>query len=170
MKKDTILTVSFLGMLVLGMLILLGFSIYQIRGENEETSLLLSAIEKRAEEDALVQSIKSLQKSAEAEILTLEEATISEAELVSVIEKLEEAGRALSLNLEVVSVDKIEDDMPRVLLALESEGSWQKNFLLLSALEELPYKAVLSEATLSKEGSNWRTRATLTLYLYNGHE
>lgn len=159
------------------LVVLLVLDIYHIRTQNEEVSRLLRAAEESAEAENLVQSIRSLQNSAEAELEDFDKAAVSDDDLVEAIEMIEKAGRTLGLQYEIVGVDKIEEGAPRVRIALESEGSWPDTFSLLRAVESLPYRVLLEEAALFKGegdpaggGASWLSRITLSLYLFNSHE
>lgn len=148
------------------LLVILGLAVYRIGRENNETSDLLQQADQAAEVERLSQSIRSIQTTQHDEIAAFQDVALTEDRLVVVIEGIESAARALSLDAKIVSVDKTGEsatEPQKITIVIDSDGSWKGNFSLLRAIESLPYHISIENADLSKSGTSWHSHFTIVL-------
>ncbi|KKW14411.1 MAG: hypothetical protein UY54_C0019G0016 [Parcubacteria group bacterium GW2011_GWA2_50_10b] len=169
--RHTKLILAVLSLSAALLLVFMVLDIYNIRAQNEETSRLLNTADQAANQKVLSQSIRSFQNQAKNDIALLDNLILTEGRLVPVIEDIEQAGRSLGLQTKIISVDQPDNKgaevSRQIKLVVETSGSWSGNYSFLKALESLPTRVVIDEARLSKEGSSWQSRITLSLYLFN---
>jgi Tfp pilus assembly protein PilO len=143
---------------------------YRVKSENEETSRLLSEVNQAADQREATQSIRLLKKTAAQDVSAFEALTLSPSRLVEVIESIEEAGRSLSLETTIASVDKPEANgstTPQSIdIVVETSGSWAGTNRFLKAIESLPTRVTIQEARLSKQGSAWDSQIKLSFYSF----
>lgn len=171
MTKDSKLTIIILALISLALLVLLGLDIRNIKTEGEETSRLLNSVDEVSGEEVVNRSIVSLQSELAEELDSLAEIAVADKEVVSVIERVESAGKELGLKTEIATVEKIEgESASRIKITVESEGAWGASFALLQAIENLPYLTKVERAQMSRNESNWRTSITFSLPLFEQHD
>jgi hypothetical protein len=160
-----------LSLVVLIMLASLIIVFYRLSSESKEASRLLNLIGQTEKEIALIDSARLFRDSAQEEIAAFESLVLSENKLVSVIESIEGAGRALSLETEIVSVSKVGDapegEPQEIEITIESNGSWTGNFSFLKAIENLPYQVKVREASFLKAPETWRSHISISLSTFN---
>ena len=171
MIKNSKFTLIFLSVAAFIILAFLLLDLYNIRSKNKETSRLLNIADQAAEEEVLVQSIRTIQNSAKGDLEAFEKAVLSEDKLVPLIESIEGAARLLGVDLEISSVEEAGEataDEPQKLdIVLVGKGSWASVFSFLKALESLPHRVMINKTTLSKGESLWNTTIFLSLYMFN---
>jgi Tfp pilus assembly protein PilO len=169
--KNTKLALIIFSFLALVLAISLSFDIYNIRAENKETSNLLNVADQVAEERVLIQSIKVAQNNAKEDITALNNLVLTTDKLVPTIESIEEAGRALGLEVEIISVAQIANTRAgqpqKINLVIEADGSWSGAISFLYALESLPHRVIIDETNFTKREDGWHARITLALYSFS---
>jgi hypothetical protein len=158
---------SILALLLMGTL---SFAFYKLRAENLETARLLGVLQESEKKEETARKVRELQESASADIAAFEALALSPETLVPTIESIEDAGRALGLATEIVSVTREGEagaGTQTVKIVVESTGSWRGNFLFLKALENLPQRAKIESTHFSKAESLWRSRMELTLLSFD---
>ncbi len=149
----------------------LSFGIYSIQAKNRETSQLLNAVDSATEESMLVRSIKAIQNNADKDLAAFDKLVFSGDKLVPLIEKIEETGRVLGLDTNILSVGKIEDKKaiePNIVrITMETQGSWAPTLSFLRAMENLPYRVMIDESSFVREETVWRLKITLALHSFD---
>ena len=153
------------------LLAVLTLGVYSIRVKNKGTSELLNLADETVEREILAQSIRMLQNNAQEDLAAFNNFVLSGDKLVSLIESIEETGRTLGLDTEIVSVGKIEDKRsiePDIIrIVIESQGSWAPILSFLRAIESLPYRVMIDESGLSKVEIGWRSKIILSLHSFD---
>jgi Tfp pilus assembly protein PilO len=176
------ITLSLLSIVFLAVLIL---EIYNIQLKNREASELFNLADNNAKMAVLTQSIRMVQTNSAEDIAAFDKLTLSDANLVSLIENIEATGHVLGLNTNIVSVEKIEDkksaEPDLIRLAIETQGSWAPTLSFLRAIESLPHRVMINESNLSRneagpasprqggagDGVSWHLKIILSLYSFN---
>ena len=160
-----------LSLLTLAVLTVLVLEIYYIWFKNMEISELMSLADHDTEMKILDQSIERYKNNAMEDINAFENSTLSSNRLVPLIESVEKMGQVLDLETHIVSVDKIKDtksnEPDKIRIVMETQGSWTPTFNFLHAIESLPNRVMIDEASLSKEEDSWRMKIILSLYSFN---
>jgi hypothetical protein len=135
-------------------------------------SELTNLADQHTEIEALDQSIRIQQSSISGELVIFDRLVLSDNNLVSLIESIENVGKALALDAHIVSVVGKKQDVKstepeKVTIVVEARGMWAPVFSFLHALESLPYRVMVSDTSLVKEGESWHLRITLLFYLFN---
>lgn len=155
----------------LALLAVLIFDVRKMSRENAEIARLVTLSRESEAKANAAQAIRSMQISASEDIKDFENLTLTNERLVPLIESVESVGRALNLDLEIVSVEKkVEGDgagPQRIRMVIEASGGWDGTFLLLKAIEALPHRVMLENVTLSKGDESWGATVTLSLYSFN---
>lgn len=170
-SRDTIVKTVLLSLAALSLIVLLGFDLYSIRSKNKEASRLLNLTEESSKGEVASQSIRIQREASKEEIEAFEAIALSEAGLVSVIESLESAGRTLGLVTEIISVTQ-EGEVPagepqKIRIVVEGIGGWGGAYSLLKAVESLPQRVIIEEASLTKDGTAWKSRIDFSLHSFN---
>ena len=143
---------------------------YTIQLKNKEASELLNLVDQATEARTLAQSIRMAQNNAAEDLAAFDGLTLSDDKLVSLIEDIEEMGRALGLDASIVSVGKIEDKKsvePDIIrIVMETQGSWAQTLSFLRAIESLPHRVMIDESSLSKVEAGWHLKIILSLYSF----
>ena len=164
------LKLTFLSLVALVLLGLGMWAFFIIQSENRETSRLLNEVSQAVENESKIKSIEQVRNTASADIEMFESFILTDDRIVSAIEKIESAGRALGLETEIVSVDnvsnEVEENPQKIHLVVEAEGSWSESFSFLKAVENLPYKISLEDVSLVKTSTAWQSKITLSLYSF----
>jgi hypothetical protein len=177
MKDKSTFTILILTSSVALLLIgILSYGIYEMRSKNQKTFVLLQEADKIATEDLLYQSIRSVRSSIREDLSQFDEVVLTEEKVVPLIERIENAGRTLGLETKIASVSllKVEGNLPalptdnpkKVRLIIETKGSRGNSMDFLSALESLPHRVIVDEASLTLEEGGWRTRTSLSVYAF----
>ena len=160
-----------LSLILIILLTIVALGIYDIKVKNKETFKLLNKADSVAETENLAQSIRVMQASAAEDITAFDNLVLVGDKLVPLIESIEEVGRELGLDTNIVSVAKIEDKKsvePDIIrIVVETQGSWAPTLSFLRAIENLPYRVMIDESSLSKGEVDWRLRITLSLYSFD---
>ena len=163
------LLIIVLTLIVLGLVGALGVEVHGVWRNNHTTAALLDEANATTEADVLAQSIKTMQSNSALELAEFDDFVITDAKLVGLIEKVEEAGQAFNLTTNIVSVDKIEDKKakpndPRIIrLTVETDGSWSGTMLFLRALESLPHRITMEEVNTTKQETGWHMKVVISL-------
>lgn len=174
-SKLQLTTLLLLSIVFLAALIL---EIYNIQLKNRETSEFFNLVDHDAKVATLTQSIRMIQTNAAEDIAAFDNLTLSDNNLVSLIENIEATGRAFGLVTNIASVEKIEDkksvEPDLIRLAIETQGSWASTLSFLHAIESLPHRIMINELNLSrdevgpaKDGASWHLKIILSLYSFN---
>lgn len=167
-SKILLVVLSLISLILLSVLVL---GVYNIRFKNKETSELLNLADNAARIGVLVQSIRAAQNDAALDIEAFDKMVLAGDKIVPLIESIEGAGRALNLDTSILSVGKVEDKKSTspslVRIVMEARGSWAQNLAFLRAIESLPHRVLLDEASLSKEDTGWRSRIILSLHSFD---
>lgn len=153
------------------------FGIYDIRAKNKETSELLGEVDSITTARSNAREVEQILKSATTSIREFEGLILTSDKLVNLIEKIEKTGRDLGLETAIVSVGGADEGgskkTEKIRIVLETKGSWTANFTFLSAIESLPYRVIINESSfLKEEGSQsgdipkWRQKIILELYSF----
>lgn len=169
--RNSKLPLTILSLVSASLLVVFTLGIYNIRVENKETRELLDLADHVAEVRILAQSIRMVQNDAEQDLEAFDDLVLSGDKLVSLIESIEGAGRALGLDTNILSVGKIEDkksvEPDVVRIVMETQGPWASTLSFLRAIESLPHRVMIEESSLSKEEVGWRSRIVLSLYSFD---
>jgi hypothetical protein len=156
--------------LAIALFALLFFAVRSISSKNMETSELVYQAEESSQKEVSNQAIRSLRNASREEIEEFEMLALSGNEVVGVIESLEKAGRALELETEIVSVSQTGEagtDPQKIKIVIEGKGGWDGAYSLVKAVESLPQRVMLEEASLSKEEALWKAHVEFSLYSFN---
>jgi len=160
-----------LSLILIILLTIVALGIYDIKVKNKETFKLLNEADSVAETENLAQSIRVMQASAAEDITAFDNLVLVGDKLVPLIESIEEVGRELGLDTNIVSVAKIEDKKsvePDIIrIVMETQGSWAPTLSFLRAIESLPHRVMIDESSLSKVEIGWRMRITLSLHSFD---
>ena len=172
--KESRSILSLLSAVTLVLLALLVLDFYHIRTQNKKTSDMLNLANKAREDESLAQSVRLLQNTAGEDVEALGDLGLTPRRLVETIESIENAGRSLGLDTEIISVDKIErpdpSDPQQIVIVIENIGPWAGSFAFLQAMESMPNRVVMKEASFNKEETGWRSGITLSLYSFDSDE
>lgn len=154
-------------LLASGILLFLFLTFYEIQTTNREVSELINTAKLMKEERASIQSARMARNLAAEEVRTLQELTFGADQLVSFIEDLESVGKKLGLDVNIISVNRVDDKkkpIPYIIrISLEAKGGWSGTFSFLQAIENLPYKVIIEEAILLKDEVDWSLRTTVSV-------
>lgn len=147
------------------------FGVYDIRTNNRETIELLSAADEASEMRTNAQFIRMMRNNLAGDIRAFEEIVLTSSKLVSLIETIESTGRALGLELEIVSVNEMQDRRARgpktIRIELEAKGSWASASSFVRAMESLPHRVIMEEVNLSKEDTVWHLRMAISIFSFD---
>ncbi|MDB5266809.1 MAG: hypothetical protein JWN89_624 [Parcubacteria group bacterium] len=185
--RDTKTLLVSLSIIALFFVSLLGYAVYDLRGKNQETSLLVNAADASARSTDSALSLRTAKNNSEAAIAELDTSILTEGELVPLIEEIEKTGKDLGLKTSIssVTVDKVDptahgNDPDKVHVALEAEGPWAGSIAFIHALQNLPTKISIDDVSIISGTSSgvsptgkplaakkiWRLQAALTVYLF----
>jgi Tfp pilus assembly protein PilO len=141
------------------------FVLYSIKAKNVEIQDLQSLADQYEESGQLAQSSKNLRNNFSEDLDSLENFAIAGDRLVPLIERIERAGRGLSLETKILSVEESSDgEIKKIKMRIEAVGEWAGVFTYLQGLENLPHQQTMEEVSLSKESGEWRLTAVLVLH------
>ena len=167
-SKLLLITLSLISIIFLVVLI---WETYNIQTKNKGASELLNLADQTAEVSVLAQSIRMIQNNATEDTKAFDDMTLSNDNLVFLIESIEGIGQTLSLDTNILSVGKIEDkksiEPDIVRIAMETQGAWSPTLSFLRAIESLPHRVMIDESSLSKNETGWRLKIILSLYSFN---
>jgi hypothetical protein len=165
--KYLLLSLSLIALVLLGALV---YGTYRINGYVIKTEEMLRLADESVQADILAHALRVLQNESSQELTALEDFTLSESELVLFVENVEATGRELALETEIASIIKTEDKKgiePTIIkLTVETTGSWSNSVTFLRAIENMPYRLIIDEASLDKEEQHWRTRVVMSVHLF----
>ena len=121
----------------------------------------LAQAEAHLGKDNRTQSLRAVKNGAKDDLATLEEARLTKAKLVSLIDSLDKIGKSLNLTLSITSIttdaSKIATSTPEtVRVSISTEGRWAANLAFVHVLESLPYKTNIEDSNLTKTDKGWR--------------
>jgi Tfp pilus assembly protein PilO len=167
-SKPFLIILSLISIILMTVLIL---GVYNIRFKNKETLELFNLVDEAAEKEALSQSIRTMQNTAREDIKAFNEIVPSSGKLIPLIENLETSGRALGLDVEILSVEEVKNTdslgLQNIRIAIETQGSWPSTLSFLRVIESLPHRVLIDESSISKQGDLWRSRIILSLHLFD---
>lgn len=166
MRTPTQTILISLGLAALGLLAVLTYGLYKIRTQSTEVASLESRAASLGQMDNVAQIVRSIRNNWGADLSKLDSLIVSQKKVVAFIEMIENLGRDMELETHTISVNT---DEATVRIALETDGSWGHSMSFVQALENLPYKVVLDEATLStnSESRGWHTNIVLILPFFD---
>ena len=161
--------VLFLGILVVVVAAGWYFMFVNIKGLNENISLLLQQSKLEEKKAAAIHSIEIVVNDSNSDIDKLNSYFIDKDGAAAFIESIESLGRKNGVAVSIDSVDiagngaatpptqkqnKAGGSNTELLkLTISARGSWQKVFHFLSLLENMPFKLAISEANLTAVSS-----------------
>ncbi len=167
-RTKSFLIVSFI--VAITLLATLIFVVYSIRSKNRQASELLNTADRIAEATVLADSIDNIKAEAGSDLEALEDLTLSSDKLIVFIESIEDVGRQLKLDMNISSVERVEDKKatePSVFrMVLDARGSWLSTFAFLRALENLPYRVMVDEINLSRVEIGWQAKVILSIHSF----
>jgi len=113
--------------------------------------------------DNIAQTIRVSRNNAGEDLASLDSLILSQNKIVPFIEMIESLGKQMNLEIKTSSVST---DETNVFIVIEADGEWARSMNFIHALESLPLKAVIDEATtnLLGDGSQgWHTRVAISL-------
>ena len=169
--KNSKLVLTVLVSITIILAVILAIGIYSIHANNNETSRFLALSSDADEAKIRAQATRLLRRDAVEDLEAFEKLILSEDGIVSLIEMIEEAGQVLNLDMEVVSVNKVDKedaDNPKLVeVVVEGRGSWAETYTFLAAIESLPQRVNFEESNLSKVGGAWNLRVILSINYFN---
>lgn len=145
--------------------------VYSIVVKNREASELINTADRIGEATILAQSVETIRAQAGADLDALDRLALSSDKLIFLIESVEEAGRDLGLNINISSVERVEDkkstEPPVFRMMLDTRGSWLSTFVFLKALESLPYRVMMDEINLSRAEIGWQSKIILSIHTFD---
>lgn len=169
--KNSKFLIGLLSSILVVLLALIVFGVYDIKTKNEKTSLLLNETNLATEVGGRAQYIRTIQNNFSEDLTAFEEIVFVNDKLVPLIESIEGKGRSLGLDTETVSVERRENEesseLDLIRIVIEAEGSWSGTTSFLGAIESLPYRISIDESTLVKLENNWRLRMILFIYSFD---
>jgi hypothetical protein len=168
-RSTAVFIVSFfVAVTLLGVLI---FLVYSIRSKNREASELINTADRIAEATVLAESIENIQADAGPDLEALSNLALSSDKLIFFIESVEGVGRKLKLDINISSVERIEDkkaaEEPVFRMVLDTQGSWLSTFAFLRALESLPYRVMVEEINLFRAEVGWQAKVVLSIHTFD---
>lgn len=166
-SKRTLRSVSLVALLLLLVNSYVAYRLYD--GSNEIRALVISAGEVDKKE-LLAGSIRTIQNMAAEELSVFEKFTLTDNELVAVIEDIEGVGQNLGLEIDIKAVDKEGEgskNMQKIRITLSSRGAWPASTLFFRALENLPYLVTFESVSLDKRLNLWEGEFALILSTFN---
>lgn len=182
-NSKTTLTVLSLAALFLGAV--LSFAIYHIQKESRQAQELLTNAAQTEKREIAVKAIRTVQNTASIDLEAFDKIALTDSTLVLAIENIESTARALKLDVEINSVEKVggtgsggdgaSGAEPEVLpgtkpqmirIAMDSSGSWSNSFLFLRTIENLPYRVVFESVSVEKRGTDWESKIIISLYIF----
>jgi hypothetical protein len=167
MKTNTKSLVSFFSLLIIVLIVLMIFGIRDIRMKEKEVAKLSELIEDRARDEDLIHATRGIRENYREHLETLEEVSLTGAKLVPLIEKIEETGRKLGLEVRIFSVDELEEENAhKIKIDLGADGEWAQVFSLLRVIESLPEGAIIEDVSFAKNESQWNIKMSIFLYSF----
>ena len=167
-SKSLLIMLSLISVVLLAALTL---GVYYVRAQNQETSEMLNIVDQATEVETLTQSIRMIQNSSAEDITALDGFVLSSEKLVSLIEEIEGVGRAVGVDVDILSVEKVENkktnEQSTIRLSMETHDTWASTLAFIRAMESLPHRVMVEGSTLSREETDWRSRLVLSLYLFD---
>jgi len=153
------------------LLVVLVAGIYIIKDKNNQTSELIGTLNNAAEEERLIRSVRTARNNSPELIEAFERIMLTSDTLVLFIEKIEETGQTLGLDINILSVNEEDNDnkpgLQEISIALDSRGSWNESLAFLSAIESLPHRITIEESSIERRNEEWYLRASLVLYSFD---
>lgn len=169
-NSKSLLILSFV--VLVALLAVLAFVLYDIRTKNLETSELLEKTNGVAESEILAQTVRIARNSAPLELTAFDTFVFSGEKLVPFIENIEEIGRSLGLTTEIASVNRVPGDKKAsepdtVHLVIESDGPWTSIFTFVRTFENYPHHVMIDDMNLSRSENDWHLRIIISLHSFD---
>lgn len=119
--------------------------------------------------DSWTREVGRIQDELQGDLATLDEAAITQPELISLIESLEKTGREMGLKVLFSSLvsEGVSSTTPQtVKMVVDTEGSWSASLAFVNLLEHLPVKSSIENSTLNLSGTAWRSGTTLRVTVF----
>ncbi len=168
-NNTTIVRLILASLAALAMLAFLVLGWLHVKKVNRETAGLSVAAGESARLETEERMIRNIRSEAAAEIRAFEAFTLDNEKLVSLIESVEETGRALKLDLKIDSVEKKESEgaAPQVIrIAVSAQGSWASAYMFLRAVEALPYRVMIERVNLTKDNAAWSETVVFSVHSF----
>ena len=170
MKRRALIELSLALALLIVVLAAYGIWYVAVGKASAEAAALTEEIKVKGIDSARVASAKAALESLAADEETMRSYLVREADVVSFLERLEDAGGSLGTSVEVVSVGAEEANGREALkLSLKITGSFDGVLRTLGALEYGPYDTrilnVTVDTTPGVEGTTGAWAATATLLI-----
>jgi hypothetical protein len=146
-------------------------SVYSIQTKNKNTSELIKTADRVAGATVLTSFVERMRTDERDNIEELNNLSVSNDKLILFIESIEGAGLAIGVETQIDSVDRIDakksGGAANFRIVVQAEGSWQKVFSFLQAIEYLPYRVTMEEINLSKAELGWQLKILLSVPSFN---
>jgi hypothetical protein len=152
--KTSLVSYLVLVLILLGMLV---YGVWDIRYKNQKTAALLEQAKVLGSADVFAQSTHALRNNYKDDLEFLDHLALDDDSLVSFIELIEKSGKEMGVNASIVSVavDKEKttasstQKLPsRVRITIKSDGEWASSVEFLHALENLPTQVSVESSSL----------------------
>ena len=176
--------ILFLGMVAVAAVASWYFMFANIKGLNENISLLLERSRLEEKNVAAIRSIETVVNDSNSDIDKLNSYFIGKDGTVAFIESIESLGRKNAVAVSIDSVDvagnstlnsstkgekKLIGPSTELLkLKISAAGNWQDIFHFLSSLENMPFKLTISEADLASVSQTISTEKRETTTGWSG--
>mgnify|MGYP001614585040 CR=1 FL=1 len=172
-NSKTVLIFSGAATLLLLLVFFWGFRNIRERGAN--IALLKNKVSEASAEDSLIRSLATLKRSAGEELDAFNNRALTDNNLVSLIESLEDKASSLGLDLEIVSVNKTANEsLPLEVeflnIVIDADGSWRGVYSFLLALESLPHRVIFEKVNFSKREGHWNLNVAFSAYIFKDDE
>ncbi len=160
-----------IGLITLLFALGLGYELHLVSRIQKEVASANESADSYIGGDSRAKNIALLQESSKEELALIEEIILTRADLVALLEKLENTGRDLGLN---VSISSITNDSKTsssanpetVRISIESRGAWGPSLSYIKLVENLPHKFSIDRVDLGTDGEGWRTIISLKVVTY----
>jgi Tfp pilus assembly protein PilO len=163
--------------LMLALVATTGYALFKIRASNAETAILLAKVNSISEEAAYLQSLRAARNHTRLDIAELDRLVLNESEIVSLMESIERVGRVSGVSVNIISASVTTESRPRrgapateapkrTDLVVEAKGSLDGILNFIETIELLPHRVMIEESTVSENDSEWRSKTTLSIYIF----
>jgi hypothetical protein len=120
--------------------------------------------------DSWTREVRMIQNELQSDLAALDEAAITQPELISLIESLEKTGREMGLKVLFSSItaegEQSSTTPQTVKMTVDTEGSWSASLAFVNLLEHLPVKSSIENSNLNVFGKAWRSGTTLRVTVF----
>lgn len=150
----------------------LGYALYSFDAQNRSVIALASDLEKFERADKQLSSTRSTLNQAEPDLGKMEGYYIAADGVADFVSRIEALARENRLSIEVEGLEAKEVDkqtkgfQEKLMLRIETNGSWLDTYRFLRLVELLPYKAVLESVSVARSDER---QASSTAAVWKGH-